>query len=77
MRKHSYPIPITLTRSLFKLAIFGSIFMIVSILVPAYVFQANIIETIWVLSIGQTLYLAVVIYAVLRYLKKFENEKDL
>jgi teichuronic acid exporter len=72
-------LPLILKRqgSFFKLAIFGSIFMIVSILVPAYVFQANIIETIWVLSIGQTLYLAVVIYAVLGYLKKFENEKDL
>ncbi len=71
----SLPLILRRQASFFKLAIFGTVLMIASILLPVYLFDANILETIWVLSIGQALYLLVVIYAVLGYLRKFESEK--
>lgn len=72
----SLPLILRRQASFFKLAIFGTVLMIASILFPVYLFEANILETIWVLSIGQALYLLVVIFAVLGYLRKFESEKN-
>lgn len=64
------PLILKKQKAFFKMAMFGSISMILSLLVPEYFFQADIKTTLWSVSITQAIYFVLVIFKTFDYLKQ-------
>ena len=68
----SLPLVLNKQRAFFKLAAFGSVLMILSIVVPSLLFDQSIIVTLWILSITQAIYLVFVIFKIFDYARKYD-----
>jgi len=70
----SLPVILRRQASFFKLAIFGSSLMILSIVIPYYFFKSNVQTTLWVLSLTMSVYLVFLIFKVFSYAKSANNK---
>lgn len=70
-------LPVILRRqvSFFKLALFGSVLMILAIFIPAWVFKTDIHITLWTLSLTMTVYLVFLIFKIFSYAKDANQKK--
>jgi O-antigen/teichoic acid export membrane protein len=68
-------LPLILKRqgSFFRLALFGSLLMICTLLIPRWLFNADMVLTLWITSICQAIYQIFVIYVILRFAKNWNN----
>lgn len=71
----SLPLVLRKQREFFKLAIFGSVMMILAIVLPKYLLDADIELTLWILSISHSIYLIYVIYRIFNFVKESRNQK--
>lgn len=72
----SLPTILRRQRDFFKLALFGSIMMVLALIVPNYFFGCSIKQTLWALSISHTLYLIYVLFRIFRYVKDRNEQRD-
>ncbi len=66
----SIPVIIRRQSEFFKMAMIGTFVMIVSLVVPPVFFNFDIYNTLWVVSIGQTIYLLCAMVFIFYYTKK-------
>lgn len=68
-------LPLILKRqgSFFRLALFGSLLMILTLLIPRWFFHADMFLTLWITSVCQAIYQIVVIYVILRFSRSWNN----
>lgn len=71
----SLPLVLRKQREFFKLAIFGSVMMILAIVLPKYLLDADIELTLWILSISHSIYLIYVIYRIFNFVKESKANK--
>lgn len=69
------PVILRKQREFFRLAILGTTIMISAIVIPAFLFNFDIISTFYVLSIAQTFYLIFVIFRIFQYAKKVNYDR--
>ncbi len=65
----SLPLILKRQASFFLLAIFGSILMISTLVIPRLLFDTNTFETLWITSVSQAIYQIFVIYVILNFAK--------
>ena len=71
----SLPLVLRKQKEFFKLAILGSVMMILAIVLPKYLLDADIELTLWILSISHSIYLIYVIYRIFNFVKESRNQK--
>lgn len=64
------PLILKKQKEFFKIALFGSLTMILSLFIPEYFFDADIKTTLWSVSISQAFYFVFVIFKTFEYLKQ-------
>ncbi len=60
--------------SFFVLSVLMSITLILSIVIPQYVFEATLTQTLWVISLGQAVFSAISLQQILGYLKDYKRD---
>lgn len=71
----SLPLVLRKQKEFFKLAFLGSVMMILAIVLPKYLLDADIELTLWILSISHSIYLIYVIYRIFNFVKESRNQK--
>lgn len=66
----SLPLILRKQRSFFIISIFGSVTLVLSIILPQLFFAADIYSTLWIMSITQVLYLLVVVVKIFSFVKE-------
>jgi len=69
----SLPLILKKQASFFFIAVFGSILMIATLVLPNWLYESSIYETLWVTSISQAIYLTIVIFLILRFAKNWKK----
>ena len=74
----SIPMIVRKQKEFFKLALLGSINMILAIVVPRLVFEADMITTLWTLNIAHSIYLVFLMTRIFKFARdaKAENRKE-
>jgi O-antigen/teichoic acid export membrane protein len=71
----SLPLIIRRQKSFFKIAMIGSGLLILSVVLPNFMFSADIKTTLWIMSSVQVVYFMVLIYKIFGFVKEL-NAKD-
>jgi O-antigen/teichoic acid export membrane protein len=67
----SLPLILKKQGSFFMLALVGSLLMIASLLLPNWLYGASIIQTLWITSLSQAIYLIIVIIKIFRFARNY------
>ncbi len=70
----SLPLILSKQRSFFLLAAFGTILMLGCLLIPKWLFDASIYQTLYITSYIQAIYLVFVIFMIFKFAKEFKNK---
>lgn len=69
----SLPLILNKQRAFFYLAMFGSVLMILTLLIPKIYFNASIYHSLYITSISQAAFLVIVIFAIFGYAKNWKK----
>lgn len=69
----SLPLILKRQSSFFLMAVFGSLLMIATLVLPNWIYEATIYETLWITSISQAVYLTIVIFVILSFAKNWKK----
>jgi O-antigen/teichoic acid export membrane protein len=69
----SLPLILKRQASFFLMAVFGSLLMIATLVLPHWLYDATIYETLWITSISQAIYLILAILLILSFAKNWKK----